>query len=281
MALQITRESFGGFDNCVAFHHNGLKLVVTTEVGPRILHFSLNDGPNMLLARPEHAGQKLGAYRSYGGHRLWVAPEERPKTYTSDSFPVAIDEQDDKITFSSIVDEYHIRRSITIATDDSGFVISHQIHNEGAFAIQGAAWAITVMEPGGVCRVPRHSIRPQSDGLLPVSNLITWGYTSLSDPRYTLGEDYIELRSTDDPNPTKFGCYVTQGEATYTNLGYTFTKKWQPQQGPHADMGCNFESYTKAGMLEVETLGPMVTIPSQGASPLHVERWSVARASCP
>ncbi|HLP00052.1 MAG TPA: hypothetical protein VK171_15765, partial [Fimbriimonas sp.] len=101
------------------------------------------------------------------------------------------------------------------------------------------------------------------------------GYTRLDDPRYTLGEDFIELRSTDDPNPTKFGCYVTQGEATYTNLGLTFTKRWQPQPGPHPDMGCNFESYTKQGMLEVETLGPLTTIPAQGNSPVHTEYWNL------
>ena len=44
----------------------------------------------------------------------------------------------------------------------------------------------------------------------------------------------------------------------------------------YPDMGCSFEIFTNAAMLELETLGPM-TVLEPGAAVEHVERWSLHR----
>lgn len=281
--MQFERERFAGFDQCAVFRHQGLKLIVTTAVGPRVLFFGREDGPNHLLVRPEHQGKIGGEYRSYGGHRLWIGPEERPKTYTSDSFRVDVVEELEAVRFLSHVDEYHVQKCMRVSFTATGFRIEHTIINQGAHTIEIAPWAITVMEPGGECVIPMHPVRPQSDGLLPVQPVVLWAYASMADPRFTWGREVARLRSTEDPEPTKFGSYVKQGVAAYSNFGETFVKRFavEPFEAGHIDMGCNFESYTKAGMLEVESLGVLQRIPSGASSRPHAEEWSLVEGIAP
>jgi hypothetical protein len=276
VAIQVVH--FAGFDNCVEFLHQGLRLVVTTEVGPRILFFGFEDGPNMLLVKKEHEGLKDGLYHSYGGHRLWIAPESRQRTYTPDSFPVEVSEVGDSRTFKSIIDEFGIQKEITITPINDGFRLDHCIHNHGPETTELAPWAVTVMAPGGLCIVPQHPLVPQGDDtLLPVQPVVLWSYTDMTDPRFTWGKDFIKLRSTDDPNPTKFGTFVSQGVASYANFGCIFTKRFSGATGNYPDGGCNFESYTRPGMLEVESLAPLVTLSPGDASPTHSEDWILRR----
>ncbi|OWU64863.1 MAG: hypothetical protein CBB60_007645 [Armatimonadetes bacterium Cent15-Ar3] len=268
-------EDFAGFSNCATFRHQGLKLIITTVIGPRILYFGREDGPNHLLVREEHCGLLGGEYRSYGGHRLWTGPEERPKTYTSDSYSVEVYEEAEAVRFASRVDEFFVRKLMRVSPIQGGFRIEHQLLNCGAYDVELCPWAITVMDPGGECVIPMHPVRPQSEGLLPVQPVVLWAYAQMDDPRYTWGKRVARLRSTDDPNPTKFGSYVSQGVAAYSNHGETFVKQFdvQPKGSSHIDMGCNFESYTKQGMLEVESLGYLQKVSPSGSTAVHTEKW--------
>lgn len=268
-------EDFADFSDCAVFRHEGLKLIVTTAIGPRILFFGKEEGPNHLLVRPEHKGLVGGEYRSYGGHRLWTGPEERPKTYTSDSFPVDVYEEGEAVRFAAQVDEYRIQKVIRISLIAGGFRVEHLLLNTGVYAAELCPWAITVMAPGGECVVPMHPVRPQSEGLLPVQPVVLWAYARMDDPRYSWGAHVARLRSSDDPLPTKFGTYIPQGVAAYSNQGETFIKRFtvHPLGANHIDLGCNFESYTKQGMLEVESLGVLQSVAAGGSTSVHTEEW--------
>jgi len=276
-------EDFADFSDCAVFRHAGLKLIVTTAIGPRILYFGKEEGPNHLLVRQEHRGLVGGEYRSYGGHRLWTGPEQRPKTYSSDSFPVDVLEEGEAVRFLSQIDEFHVQKVIRISLIPSGFRVEHQLINHGAYEVDLCPWAITVMDPGGQCAVPMHQIRPQSAGLLPAQPVVLWAYARMDDPRYTWGGRVVRLRSTEDPNPTKFGTYVDSGLAAYSNHGETFIKRFtvQPMGANHIDMGCNFESYTKQGMLEVESLGVLQRISSGNSTSIHTEEWFLRDGNVP
>jgi hypothetical protein len=281
--MSFERCTFAGFDHCIILRQNGLKLIATTEVGPRVLYFGPEDGPNMFLVRKEHEGLKDGEYHSYGGHRLWIAPEKKPNTYTPDSFPVLEEEIENGVKLSSPIDEFGIQKSVSILVRGSFFEIRHQVLNSSPDIVVLAPWAITVMAPGGECLIPQNPTRPQADdNLLPIQNIALWGYTEMTDPRYTWGRKVIRLRSTGDPNPTKFGAFVHAGLAAYCNLGYTFVKRFYTYHNePLPDRGCNFESYTKQGMLEVESLSPLQTIEPGKMSDTHVECWTLTQGAAP
>jgi hypothetical protein len=75
--------------NCIRLTNGEVEVIVTTDVGPRIISYSLVGGKNVL---GEHLNAKvetvLGEFKPYGGHRLWIAPENMPNSYAPDNVPV-------------------------------------------------------------------------------------------------------------------------------------------------------------------------------------------------
>ena len=71
----INEKSFENF-NGIEITNGTASLVVAKDFGPRILSYSIGDGPNILGLHPHAAvTTELGEWKPYGGHRLWMAPE--------------------------------------------------------------------------------------------------------------------------------------------------------------------------------------------------------------
>ncbi len=49
------------------------EMIVVTGVGPRIMSLRTGGGENILWI--DEVGLKRGRWKIYGGHRLWVSPE--------------------------------------------------------------------------------------------------------------------------------------------------------------------------------------------------------------
>src|SRR5947209_869066 len=87
--VEMEIVSYGGWDRCARIVSGQIEMIVTLEVGPRIIRLGQIGGPNEFVEYPDEMGKRGGdEYRSYGGHRLWIAPEEMPKTYFPDNAPV-------------------------------------------------------------------------------------------------------------------------------------------------------------------------------------------------
>lgn len=267
---------FGGWSRCAQFKSGGAELLVTLEVGPRILSFGPEGGPNLLKVAEKDAGKTGGdEYRSYGGHRLWIAPEEVPKTYQPDNEPVQVEEEDGWTAFASAPDAYHLQKEIRIVSVPAtgGFHLEHRIYNRGLYSVELAPWALTVMAPGGVCLVPQHDFQAHGEVLLPARPLVLWPYTKMDDPRYTWGEKVLRLRQDGNLGSTKIGALVDQGYAAYALHGHLFLKRFQYQPFvDYPDYDSNFEAFTRQDMLEVETLGPLQVV-EPGDFAVHYETW--------
>lgn len=267
---------FARFKNCIALSHLETSLIVTTDVGPRILYYGRDNSENHLFVKAEHQGIIGNGYRSYGGHRMWLAPEDPERTYQPDSTAVEVEVLESIIHLKSPVDTFGIQKCLSIQQHPDGFLIHHQYHNRGLDEATFAPWAVTVMKAGGTLSIPLHPIRPQSENLLPVTPLILWGYTDLSDERYQFAGSVLRLRQLPETQPTKIGARIQPGIAAYTNFGETFVKQWTtPQGGPLTDLGCNFEAYTRHDMLEVESLGVYQHVAPNSKSTVHTELWSI------
>jgi hypothetical protein len=74
--------------------------------------------------------------------------------------------------------------------------------------------------------------------------------------------------------PQKIGLHnSSDGWAGYANYDSIFVKKVPIQlEGVYHDMGANFEVFTNNEMLELETLGPLESIPPNGKIDLP-EHW--------
>ncbi len=75
--------------NCIRLSNGEVEIIVTTDVGPRIIGYSLVGGKNILGWHPDaRVETALGEFKPYGGHRLWIAPENMPDSYAPDNAPV-------------------------------------------------------------------------------------------------------------------------------------------------------------------------------------------------
>ena len=85
--------SYANYGKCVEFYRGGVKVLVTVDVGPRIIYFGTENFNfmNEDIARNVNKGgeyfdENFGKgtlWYLYGGHRVWKSPEDL-ETYTPD-----------------------------------------------------------------------------------------------------------------------------------------------------------------------------------------------------
>jgi len=266
-----------GLGRAIALTDHQYELVVTLDIGPRILRFSLRQGTNMLADDVQETNTLPDGsiWNLYGGHRIWHSPEHSPRTYQSDSHPVEKFEttQDGIIIWQKPETWTHIQKGLGIRFCDGYVEINNQIKNCGAWPIETAAWAITVFPAQGYAICP---VVQADTGLLPNACYATWPYTKWNDPRVAWGEKVIKV--SPDPKNTdefKFGYSNENGWLAYFLGGNLFMKQYTHQKGvSYPDYGCSSEVYTSYFGLELETLSPMSTIePDQMIE--HREYWHI------
>ncbi|MFT3766998.1 MAG: hypothetical protein QM820_15990 [Minicystis sp.] len=268
-----------GRPNHVRLANRKIELLLSTDYGPRIIRCAPIGGDNLLAEIPPPAGNPTPfgeAWHPYGGHRLWHAPEDPVRTYFPDNRPIAVSHRDRAIALTQEVEgNTQLRKSLEITLDPEAprVTVVHRIENAGSFEVELALWALTMMAPGGIGLFPNAPYKPFPEQLVPARPLVLWSYTRITDRRWTWGDRLFQLRQ--DPgrrDPQKIGFYNAEGWLAYRRADVLFLKRFDPAPGPHADFGCNTETFTNHEMLELETLSPLVRI-APGASAEHVERW--------
>src|SRR3982751_6411327 len=85
----ITRVEYNDLPDCLEISNGEAKLIIPTAIGPRVLFYGLDGGDNVFGWHPGAAVETaLGTWKPYGGHRLWVAPENMPLSYAPDNDPI-------------------------------------------------------------------------------------------------------------------------------------------------------------------------------------------------
>ena len=110
--------------------------------------------------------------------------------------------------------------------------------------------------------------------MLPTRSLALWPYADMTSANLTWGHDYIFLRAQ-MPKPFKMGFPNRRGWLAYWRAGMLFVKEapYDPQ-GLYVDFGSSSECYCNPDFIELETLGPLATIPP-GEWVSHTETWQV------
>lgn len=276
----LEQIKYGGWSRNYRMSNGLIDLVITGEVGPRIIRFGFVDEANMFCEVDAMLGKTGGdTFRIYGGHRFWHAPEHPVRTYFPDNVPPEVIEHDGFVRVIQPVEPttgIQKELDITMADDSAQVRVVHRLRNHNLWSVELAPWGISVMATGGTAVMPHPPRGTHPEGLLPSSLLVLWPYTDMSDPRWTWGERYVLLRQdTSRSQPQKLGLSIEDGWAAYVNKGFMFLKQFDRIEGAvYPDMGCNMETFTNDWMLELEALGPMVSL-APGATVEYTERWSL------
>src|SRR5258706_2877321 len=275
---------FGGWPNCIRLFNDEIELVVATDIGPRIVKFGFIDQQNFFYLVPEHAGKNGGGeWRIYGGHRLWLAPEDMPRSYSPDNEKVEFVIDDNRIklmqareTITGMVKEMEI----ILSHHKNEVTVLHRLINRNLFDVELATWSLSVLAQGGRAIVPQEPYGEGDDFLLPARPMALWQFTKMNDPRWVWGATYIQAKQ--DPSvisEQKIGVLNKQGWTAYYLNGDVLIKKFDfKPDAVYPDFGCNNETYINGHFLEIETLGPLAKLPPGGALE-HTEHWLLAKAA--
>lgn len=280
-AVTVEKIPYAGWPNCYRLSNGEVELIVTSDVGPRIIRYGFEGGQNFFVELEEDLGKTGGDnWRLYGGSRLWVGPEDPVYSYGADNDPVQVEISGSRLTAQAPVEHTGVQKAIAVELADEGSAVRvvYTLANRTIWPLRIATWVLTMMAPGGagITTLPPRGTHPEV--LAPTNPLVVFAFTNMADPRWTWLEKYIVLQQ--DPqnaDPEKIGLFNPATRGAYLLNGELFVKKFaaSPEE-EYPDMGSSYETFTNERFLEIETLGPVRTL-QPGESIDHVEEWSLHR----
>ncbi|MFL7837272.1 MAG: hypothetical protein ACK2U0_18595 [Candidatus Promineifilaceae bacterium] len=274
--MNSTLTEFGGYP-CLKLDNGAVSLWLITSAGPRIIGFTLAGGANVLAELPDATLDGGGAdvYRVLGGHRLWHAPEDQVRTYVPDDLPPAIAEIENGVRVTQPVESktgIEKEISVTLLDEQPRAVVDHKLTNHGIWPVELAPWAITQLKPGGLAILPQPT---ENTGLLPNRRLALWPYTNINSPHIHWGDRFIFIEAKLGDEALKIGWANPDGWLGYAAGGTLFVKEAPYHaDAEYFDFGSSSECYCGQAFIELETLGPRVTL-QPGESTTHHETWTL------
>ena len=276
--VKVDRVACPGQGQCVRLANGTVEVLLATEIGPRIVRYGFISSDNLLGWVPDTSVKTdLGTWKPWGGHRVWLAPEHMPRSYSPDNEPVDVQVSGRTVTLTQKVEpKTGIEKvlTVTLAETGTGLTVGHRLVNRNLWDIEVSPWALTIMNSGGTVILPQEPYASHDDALLPVRAMTLWAYTDLSDPRWQIGPKFVRLRTdAAREGSQKVGIANKQGWAAYHRNGQLFVKRYDWQDAAaYPDFGVNTEAYTAGAFIELETLGALVSL-APGAAATHEERW--------
>lgn len=271
---------YKGWSRCGRLANDVMELIVSLEVGPRVLSFRRTGGENVFRNFEDMMGTTGGdEWKIYGGHRLWHAPEDEVRTYCPDNGDVEYTWDGHSLTLRAAKEERTgLVKTIILTPNPDGNTVKvlHRISNHTLWDVELAVWSLSVMDLHARAIIPQEPFVAHGDTFLPARPLVLWPFTDMSDPRWTWGKHYVQLQQMPEQEaPQKVGFLNQQGWAACTIGDELFIKKYAyDPSSQYTDMGVNTEVFTNGDILEVETLGPLERI-APGGSVDHVEQWGI------
>lgn len=286
MSVTIKEIKFENFGKCIEISNGKSEVVITKELGPRIIRVGLKGKENVLFndldrtnitehpSMEEHFG-KGAKWINYGGHRLWVSPEKMPDTYFPDDKPVDVELIENGALFTQVPQtENGVACAYSVQMSEDGEItVKHYVKNISDEDKRLSPWAITVLNKGGLEIMPNNTL---DTFLLPNRRIVAWPYTNLADDRLYFGKDYITLQQ-DETNTAAFklGLDLHMGTALYAYKDTVFVKRYEHKMdAEYDDFGVSFETYTNQNILEMETIGTVHYL-KPGETATHTEKWAV------
>ncbi|HAR65915.1 MAG TPA: hypothetical protein DCR55_06855 [Lentisphaeria bacterium] len=279
--MAFKKVEFDGHE-AIEVKTQGLRMVIVTDVGPRIAWLSLPDGENLLFWDYERALSR-GEWSLRGGHRVWCATslaDESEDTYAPDNGPCTVAESADSITITGALNEGNrTRRGITVTVVDAETVsVENFVTNAGPMLYGTSLWALT-------CTLPADGTRyfvPLGDGsdwdYTQITSFRCWagGEGGLADDQFTTTEELFTIEPKGRVNKRMLMAQRGLQVMTDPARACTFCKQtpYDANRAFQYPLGTNMAFYVgeKNFMVEMESMAPAETI-KPGDTARHVETW--------
>lgn len=269
--MEWKKTSFGKRSLCYEITSNNIKMIISADVGPRILFFGFKDGENVLF-HDEEEKISIGEMKLYGGHRFWISPESK-NTYSPDNTPCKVIENENSISFISFDPNTEMEKNLTILEKNGKFIVRHILTNKGKLLYSGAIWALTCIPPKkGIIFFPWGN-----KGEWKLKKIVYWqkwageASTNIKSSQFVPEEDLFLVYPSGETG--KVGTTGYEGFVGVTTENYTFIKKFNFIDGAlYPDDNCAIQVYTSENFCEIETLSPLYTL-LPNVEYIHDEEW--------
>lgn len=279
--LTITQTTCLGTQRCTKLSNGTVDVVVTRDVGPRVISYGFTGSSNAFAEMPQPTGTPINVdkFSIWGGHRLWHAPEQEGRTYIPDNVPpLFVELAPGHVRLTAPPEALtHLQKEIEVKLDPSGSRVTlvHRLKNVGPWAIEAAPWSISILRGGGTALIPNEPVLAHGpQAFLPARQIVLWPYTNLADKRFAFGPLFTRISTNSaEKAAQKFGVGNRQGWVGYLRDDNVFVKRMTFEPGAvYPDLGCNSEVYTSGDFIEIESVAPLRSIaPGQAAA--HLEAW--------
>jgi hypothetical protein len=247
------------------------------ENSARIVRFYPHHRENIFAElEKEPISTPYGDFYFRGGHRLWHAPENMPRTYMPDNEGAMVSDIPNGVRIEMPPEPWtHIVKVIEIELnpEQPQIILRHELRNAGPWVVEFAPWALTMFKQRGVGIFPQPVGNVDDAGLLSNRRLSLWPYTEIKDPRLILRDDFLLVHATPSLPPIKFGYFNPHGWMGYWIDDLLFVKRFDAQDDvSYPDNGCNVESYCNNKFIELESLGEFAKM-APGQTTFHNELW--------
>src|SRR5215475_16008483 len=125
--VKIEKIAYLNQPNCYKLSNGLVELIVTTDIGPRIIRYGFVGEENVFgeILEMKVPGDP-GDWRPWGGHRLWTAPEAMPRTYSPDNSPIkfAIEGKETVRLTQPVEFATGIQKEITVTASATGTAVT-------------------------------------------------------------------------------------------------------------------------------------------------------------
>ncbi len=288
MPIEIKEISYKNFGKCLKISNGKIELIVSIDMGPRILSFALNGGENVLFndihrkykedneAIKNYYGEDKVRYR-YGGHKIITTPEIMPDSFYPDNKPVTYSIKNNSVTLEQ---EEQDKNKISIAVEIimsetiENVMIVHSVKNLAKSQINLGLSASTDVRSGGTLLIPQN--KKYLSEFSPNRSYALWPYSKVNDSRLFMGEDFISIKQDESKRDKfKLGVNNYSNWAAYFCCDNIFVKNYVHNIGAkYPDFNSSFEVFTDENLLEIRTLSPLSLLNPLEVSK-HVENWSI------
>jgi len=269
-------KNYPNIGKAIRIANRKYEVIVTLDVGIRIMHFSLIGKPNMFdddCALIENMPDGRTWY-SYGGQRLWHAPEAFPRSYAIDDIPLESYEITEKgiRMVRRVEEESNIQKIVEIEFCEDKLIVYNRLINCNPWPVELAPWTQTAIAEGLMV----YPVTQRNSGLLPNTHYVVWPYAKMTDPRVYFGERFVTIRTdSENTDPFKFGYPDEYRWAALFNNGMCFVKTFGfCENAVYPDRGCNLECYVQNWGAEMEDLSPLRTL-QPGEMYEHKNEWYI------
>ena len=231
MPVRVEKVNYGGWPNCYRISNGEVDLVVTGDVGPRVIRYGFAGGQNFFK---EFAGQMGGSGEPHGSPAAATGSGSLPKIRSRAMLPTTGRSGSrcgiGRLQATEPVEPLTgIEKQLAVRMDPSGtsVVVEHHLRNAGREPYRLAPWALSMMASGGsgIHGFPPRGTHPEM--LAPANPLVMWRFTNLRDPRWHLLRKYLVLtQDPSNPEPQKLGSFHRNTWGAYLLNGELFLKRF-------------------------------------------------------